>query len=147
MNIEDQPLASLRDHFVSLWVEEADSLRQVVQAVLQNPGFHDVCVVDQHRHLLGVINVKKLFRTVFFHHVDPNLMTRHLIELAGSKTAGHLMVTDPVVAMATEPLGRAIARMVQHELGEVPVLDDQRQLLGSLSIGAILGIWLGPSNQ
>lgn len=140
--MENQPLSSLRDLFASLRVREDDSLEQVVTLVLQNPGFHDVCVVNGDGRLLGVVNIKKLFRTLFFHHADHHLMTRHLIELVTSETAGHLMVTDPVVVRESDNLGSAIAQMVQHALGELPVVDEDGCLLGTVSMELVFRIWL-----
>jgi len=140
--MENRPLSSFRDFFASVRVREEDSLEQVVTTVLEHPGFHDVCVVNGGGYLLGVINIKKLFRTIFFHHADPHLMTRQLIELASSETAGHLMVADPLVCLESENLGNAIGKMVEHNLGELPVVNEPRQLLGSVSMNLVFGIWL-----
>jgi CBS domain-containing protein len=140
--MENRPLHSFRDFFASVRVREEDSLEQVVSTVLEHPGFHDVCVVNDGGYLLGVINIKKLFRTIFFHHADPHLMTRQLIELASSEIAGHIMVSDPLVCLETESLDNAIGKMVQHDLGELPVIDEQRKLLGSLSMNLVFGFWL-----
>jgi len=140
--MECKPLASFRDLFTSVRVGAQDSLAQVVATILENPGFHDVCVVNDAGLLLGVINIKHLFRTVFSHHADPNLMTRQLIALVSSETAGHIMVTDPWVARETDTLGSAIKKMVRHNLGELPVVDEKKRLLGSISVRLVFDIWL-----
>jgi len=140
--MENQPLSALRDRFESVRVRPEDTLEQLVAAVLAHPGMHDVCVVDGAGGLLGVINRKVLFRTLFFHHAEPTLMTRQLIELVSPETAGHLMVTDPVVALESEALGDVIRRMVQCQLGELPVVDAQRRLLGSIAMEHIFELWL-----
>lgn len=140
--MESRPLSSFRDLFTSVRVRAEDKLELVVATVLEHPGFHDVCVVDDSGFLMGVINIKNLFRTIFFHHADPNLMTRHLIALVSSETAGHLMISDPWVATETETLGSAINKMVRHDLGELPVVDEKKRLLGSISMSLVFGIWL-----
>ncbi len=140
--MEKQPLSRFRPFLASIRVKEDDSLEQVVATLLEHPGFHDVCVVDAEDHLLGIINIKKLFRIVFSHHVDPNLMTRQLIELVSSEFASDIMVTEPLVVQEAESLGSAIAKMVQHERGELPVVDEQGQLLGSLSMHQVFRIWI-----
>ena len=101
-DFEDEPLFKFRDLLVSARVSADDDLQRVVEVTFARPGFHDLCVVDEQDRLLGVINIKKLFRTVFYHHTNPNLMTRHLIELASSETAEHLMLTQPFVARETD---------------------------------------------
>lgn len=140
--MENRPLSNFRALFVSVRVKEEHSLEQVVKTVLAHPEAHDVCVVDNEGYLLGVINIKKLFQTLFFHHADPNLMIRHLLALVSSETAGHLMVTDPQVALDTENLGSAIRKMVQHNLGELPVINENRRLLGSVSMSLVFRLWL-----
>jgi len=140
--MESCPLASFRELFVSVHVREEDSLEQVVETVLAHPEAHDLCVVDDDEYLLGVINIKKLFRTLFAHHADPNLMVRHLLELVGSETAGHLMVTDPQSALETDNLGDAIKKMVRNNLGEIPVVTEEGKLLGSVSMGLVFDLWL-----
>lgn len=140
--MENRPLSSFRDRFASPRVSEEASLKQVVATVQENAGCHDVCVVNDEGRLLGVINIKKLFRTIFFHHADPNLMTRQLMELTSSETAGHLMISDPVVAQEGESLGHVIKKMVRNNLGELPVVDDQGHLLGSVAMKHIFDVWL-----
>ncbi len=140
--MEEQPLSRFRPFWASIRVKEDDSLEQVVVSLLEHPGFHDVCVVDAENYLLGIINIKKLFRIVFSHHVDPNLMTRRLIELVSSEIASDIMVTEPLVVQETESLGSAITKMVQHERGELPIVDEKRQLLGSLSMHQVFNLWI-----
>jgi len=128
-------------------VREDESLEQVVTTVLEHPGHHDVCVVDAGGHLVGVINIKKLFRSIFFQHTRQNRMTRQLMELTSSETAGHLMIKDPVYAAESEDLGSVIRKMVRYELGELPVLNDEGVLLGSVSMIHILEVWLERQNE
>lgn len=140
--MEQRSLKELRDRLVSLRVREEDTLAQVVAKVLDQPGHSEICVVDGGGKLLGVIRIKTLFRTLFFHHAEPTLMTRQLLELASPETAGHLMVTDPAVAREDDTLDDAIRTMVQRRLGELPVVDAQRRLLGSVAMKHVFALWL-----
>lgn len=148
-DIHKEPLTSLRWRFDSVEVGREASLREVVSAVLEHAGARDVAVVDEERRLLGVIDVQKLFRTVFFHDADPHRMLRQLIQLADSETAEDLMMTDPLVVQADETLGKAIDVMVQQDLAELPVVDEENRHLGSISMSAILAAWLelSPENN
>ena len=69
-------------------------------------------------------------------------MTRQLMELTSSETAGHLMIRDPVIVRESENLGHAIKKMVRNNLGELPVVDEQGHLLGSISMNHVFEIWL-----
>lgn len=140
--MEKQLLSQILPFLASIRVKEDDSLEQVVAILLEHPGFHNVCVVDAEDHLLGVINIKRLFRIIFSHHADPNLMTRQLIELVSPEIAADIMMSEPLTALETETLGGAISKMVQHQQGELPVVDKKGQLLGSLSMHQIFNLWL-----
>ncbi len=52
------------------------------------------------------------------------------------------MITDPVIAVETETVDDAIRKMIAHDLGELPVVDERGRLLGSISIHTILEAWL-----
>ena len=62
------------------------------EAVIDHPEAHDPCELDGEGHLMGVINIKKLFRTIFSYHIDPKLMTQDLIEMVTMETARDVMV-------------------------------------------------------
>ncbi len=141
-DIQDERLASLRSRFTAIRVKPDDKLEEVVKIVLEDPECYDVCVVDDDDRLVGVISISRLFQAIFFHYVDTHLMTRHLIELSNCESASELMLTDPVVATESESVGGAIGKMVQHELSELPIVDAEGRLVGSISMSVILQIWL-----
>jgi CBS domain-containing protein len=69
-------------------------------------------------------------------------MVRHLISLVSSEDVGDIMIADPVIAVETETVDDAIRKMIAHDLGELPVVDERGWLLGSISIHTILEAWL-----
>ncbi|MBW2056467.1 MAG: CBS domain-containing protein [Deltaproteobacteria bacterium] len=140
--MERKRLSELHPLPAAVSVGADESIEGLVQAALDHPEAHDICVVDGRGRLVGVVNIKTLFRTVFCHHTDPHLMVRDLIRLASSEVAGDIMVTDPVVALETETLGEAVGKMVAHELGELPVVDEGKRVVGSLSIRDVFREWV-----
>lgn len=144
--MERKKLSDLHPLPAAVCVNTDESIEHLVKTMLDHPEAHDICVVNGKGHLLGVVNIKSLFRTVFCHHTDPHLMVRHLIKLANSEVAGDIMVTDPVIALQTDTMDDAIRKMVVHDLGELPVVEESGRLLGSLSIRMILKAWLDMSS-
>jgi CBS-domain-containing membrane protein len=140
--MEQKTLSELRPFSPAVSVSINESLEQLVRTVLDHREIHDIYVVEEDGSLLGVINIKSLFRTIFFHHTDPRVMVRDLIKLANSEVAGDIMVKDPVVARETESVDDAIRKMVSHDLGELPLVDVGLRVLGSVSIRTILEAWL-----
>jgi len=59
-----------------------------------------------------------------------------------SEDVGDIMIADPVIAVETETVDDAIRKMIAHDLGELPVVDERGRLLGSISIHTILEAWL-----
>jgi CBS domain-containing protein len=60
------------------------------------------------------------------------------MELQGELTVGDLMTERPRVTAADTPLRDAAVEMVQAGLGALPVVDDERRLLGILGDGDLL---------
>jgi hypothetical protein len=71
-----------------------------------------------------------------------SISSRHLISLVSSEDVGDIMIADPVIAVETETVDDAIRKMIAHDLGELPVVDERGRLLGSISIHTILEAWL-----
>lgn len=140
--MEEKKLADLHPLPAAVCVKTDESLEQLVRTVLDHLESHDICVVSEDGVLLGVINIKGIFRTIFFHHTDPRKMIRHLISLSSAEFVGDIMVTDPITAMEKETLGDVIRKMIAHDLGELPVVNESGKLLGAISIHMILKTWL-----
>ncbi len=140
--MEKKKLADLRPFPAAVSVKINDKFEHLVKKNIQNPESHNLCVVNEEGILLGVINVKKIFRTIFSHHTDPETMVRHLISLTDSEVAGDIMVTEPVSAMETDTLGDVIRKMIENDLGELPVVDEGGRLLGTIHVHFIFQEWL-----
>ena len=119
-----------------------ESLEDVTKAVMDHPETHDLCILDDEGHLMGVINIKKLFRTIFSYHIDPKLMTRDLIEMVTTEAARDVMVEHPVVALEEEEIDEAIGKMMTYDLGEIPVVDGENKLVGKITMALLLRVWL-----
>jgi CBS domain-containing protein len=123
-----------------------DSLEAVVSVLAFNPSARSVFVVDDEDHLLGIISERRLDRdlvkVVLPRSLWPSvsdLSPRELLVLAKGKaqTAGDLMRRCASASTET-PLKDALAEMIRDDEPVLPLVDDQRRLLGYLSLFEIL---------
>jgi len=86
-----------------------------------------ICMVDAQGHLTGIITRGDLLRAMQHENIQTLL-------------AGESGSTSLVVAHPEEPLHDALAKMLQHGIGRLPVVDrsEPRLLLGYLGRTAIL---------
>lgn len=114
----------------------------IVRAFVNAPALHHVCVVDADGRLLGLINRKRLFKSVFSHHVAADSRVSRLLQLHTAKTSGDIMITDIVTTSEDEKIDAVISRMIERNIRELPVLDDNGRVIGFLSLLMLMQKWL-----
>jgi len=140
--MEKKKVSNLRALSEPVCVKIDDSIEMILSTALRHSHAHDFCVVDKDKALLGVINIKRIFRTIFFHHTSRHTMIRRLIDLTSAQNAGDIMLADPMTVRESETLDEVILKMIKHDLGELPVVDDEGRLLGVLTVHRILQEWM-----
>lgn len=106
--------------------ELSDRIAKGDPAVSQRQG---VLLVDKDNRLAGIISRSDIIRA---------LQTDH----AGATTAIAAGTTELIVTFPEEPLHSAVAKMLKHDVGRLPVVDpqDQKQILGYLGRADILAV-------
>ncbi len=99
---------------------------------------HHICIVDEDGKLQGMINRKRIFQTVFSHHVSADSRVTHLYNLLTAEKAGELMIADVITVTENDDINAAIRKMIEHDLFEIPVVDKDKHVLGFLTSGQIL---------
>lgn len=128
-------------------VGAAASLEEVVRA-LEGSGRRRVVVVDEARHVLGIITDGDLLRRSQQKH-DPGLLTRLRNLLVGAPTITHVLpdagecaadlMTAPVITVPTAAtLAEALRLMTMHAIKRLPVVDDDNRLVGLLGRASVL---------
>lgn len=95
-------------------------------ALMGDLGFRHLPVIDGTRRLLGVVSDRGLYAAIA---ADPT---------ARGATLGSLLVGDPFVAVPGMRLTVLVDRMLALGLRTVPVVDDDRRLLGVVSYVDVL---------
>lgn len=130
-------------------VTEQTELAEVVR-LLVDQGTRLLVVIDRARHVLGVITLSTvLAHDQTFQHLAPGQGTdpahleatlRHLLNAPG--VAGEVMNRHPFLLRETATLEEAARWMESRHLTRLPVVDEQRGLLGLLDQADLLRHYL-----
>ena len=125
----------------SVMSEDAD-LRDIVRHFVENPFDHHVCIVDADNHLLGLVNRKRLFKNLFSHHIASDSRMSKLFTFHTASTSSHLMLTHVFSATEEETIDNVIKDLIEHNIRELPILDQDGRLLGILTTLRLMQEWL-----
>lgn len=133
-------------------VDAGASLSLIIGENLLHPSVHVVCVVNQERHLVGLIDLKSL-ADAFFVSIFPEKFLSELTELDevlqfADQTHMHLasdVMREPVSVHMDDTLEKAFDLMHEHGLPGVPVVDDQHHVIGYINLLEIMALGMRPS--
>jgi len=118
------------------------AITTIVRAFVTRPSLHHVCVVDTDGRLLGLVNRKRLFASIFSHYVAADSRVSSLLQLHTAETSGDIMFTEVMTTNEQEEIGDVISRMIAKKIREMPVLDEHGRVIGFLSLLMLMQKWL-----
>lgn len=142
----DKLVQEFRPFETAVQVPPEAELNAVVRAFVNTPSLHHVCVVDAEGRLLGLVNGKRLFKSIFSHHVAADSRVSKLLQLHTAETSGDIMITDIITTREEEGIDTVIPRMIEKNIRELPVLDNHGRVIGFLSLHMILRQWLAQTH-
>jgi len=113
-------------------------IKDMVKRFKEHPPIHHICVVDESGKLKGIINRKKIFQTVFSHHVPADSRVTQLYNLLTAEKADDLMISNVITVAEDEEINAVIKKMIAHDLFEIPVANKAMHVLGFLTSNQIL---------
>jgi CBS domain-containing protein len=119
-------------------VEQEKLIKDMVERFVGHPPMHHICIVDEDGKLQGMINRKRIFQTVFSHHVSADSRVTQLYNLLTAEKAGELMISNVITVTENEDINAVIRKMIEHDLFEIPVVDEDKHVLGFLTSCQIL---------
>ncbi len=131
-------VSDFKPYVPAVQVEQGKLIKDILERFVEHPTVHHICVVDKDGKLQGVINLKRMFQAVFSHHVSADSRVTQLYNLLTSEKAGELMIADVLTATEDEDINPVIKKMIEHDLFEIVVVDNDKQVLGFLTSGQIL---------
>ncbi len=138
----NKKVSHFKPYTVPVKITEENTIREMVERVLQYPRNHHLYVVDNDGILTGLISRKRLFRSVFSHNVAADSRIHELYTLLTSENAGDLLARDIFTVKEKDDMNKALTLLMQKDLFELPVVDDENHLLGILTEENILQEWL-----
>ncbi len=106
-----------------------DGLRQTFYRMRER-GIRHMPVLGEDEAIVGVISDRDLRRPDW---VDDEENVAHYYLLDNAHTVEHAMTSDPWVVYADDPLQEAVALLVKHRIGSLPVVDEGRRVVGVIS--------------
>jgi CBS domain-containing protein len=131
-------ISDFKPYVPAVQVEQGKLIKDIVERFVEHPTMQHICVVDKDGKLQGMINLKRIFQTVFSHHVSADSRVTQLYNLLTSEKAGELMISDVMTVTEDEDINPVIKKMIEHDLVEIPVVDNNLHVLGFLTAGQIL---------
>ena len=113
------------------------SLEQVVDKMLSEPCVHDIYVVSDDDIVLGHLSHKRLACLLLAEHRSTHTR-RQLMERVVVGVADELMEGQFASARSDEDVDVILNRFVEHDLRDMPVLDEKGLLVGGINLDDIL---------
>ena len=118
-------------------VFEEVSIEKVVQVILRDPKTRCVYTIDEKGKLTGIITVTTLAKYALCSAVPHPLWNFRTIDFVAEHLAGTIS-TDPVFVHDEDNLETAFQTMFNHDLEELPVVDDNGKVIGNLDMLELL---------
>jgi CBS domain-containing protein len=128
-------------------VQETSGYKEALEALAIN-ALSAVPVVDNERHVLGVVSEADLLHKIEFAGSEPHarLFERQRVrtarEKAGADIAKDLMSAPAVIVSAAVPVAEAAKMMDAERVKRLPVVDENLRLVGIVSRGDLLRLYL-----
>jgi CBS domain-containing protein len=128
-------------------VARSASLAEVVRAMIKGHRRRIVYVVGSDGELQGAITLDNLKDVIFHHYLDGRVsgslvVTEHIAELFAGEKAEDIMEAGVPVCREHDRLPDVLARMLELNLKDIPVIDPQGRVIADLDILAFLELWL-----
>jgi len=119
------------------FVKASATTDEIAKSFITNPNLKSVYVVDDKLRLIGNITLKNLIKHEFIDLVPNSFEYFDALEFIGKKTAEDLM-TRALYVKDKDTLKEAFVKMYEHDVEELPVVDDDHHLIGNIDILELL---------
>jgi CBS domain-containing protein len=119
-------------------VPKRATVSEIIDAFAASDHSRILYVVDDEGSFRGVLSLGNMIRHVFFHYHDSSIDSRSLVSMVVSETAGDFMQKEPMVTMLSDDVEAVLQRMIDHNVKEIPILDDEKRVIADLTIVDLL---------
>lgn len=129
----DRLLSSIKERKPPVVTEHA-TIQNVIDAMIQFDHSRVVYVQDEAGKLSGAISLGALAKHVFSRSHEPQIHARVLISMITAETAKDIMQKRPLFALQSEEVGNVLKRMIESNVKEIPILDEDRRVIGDITM-------------
>ncbi len=123
-------------------VKEDDPLLKVAEEIVRDPKTRAVYVVNNENKLVGIIPVIELVQYLYYEYIPQEyVLYRFPVLLSTEATAKDIML-PPIYVHDHEDISQALIKMFKNNLKELPVVDDDMQVIGDLNILELIIAWI-----
>ena len=119
-------------------VSKRATVSEIIDAFAASDHSRILYVVDDEGRFRGVLSLGNMIRHVFFHYHDPSINSRSLVSMSVSETAGDFMQREAMFAIHSEDVEDVLQRMIDHNVKEIPILNDEKRVVADLTIVDLL---------
>ncbi len=114
------------------------TVSEIIDAFAASDHSRVLYVVDDEWKFIGLLSLGNMIRHVFFHYHDPSIDSRSLVSMVVSETASDFMQREPMFAIYSEDVEDILQRMINHNIKEIPILDDEKRVVADITIVDLL---------
>ena len=118
-------------------VPESAGLDEILSLLVDNVAMRDAYVVDEDGRVIGHLTHRRLAHMLLADQ-RPTHTRRQIMERIAGGAAGELMDRDFVYATPNEALDEVVHRQLTHDVEDMPVLKEDKRLLGAINLRAVL---------
>jgi len=115
-------------------------LEQAMRRLLKESNGRDLYVVNKEGTIAGRLSHEMLARRMLAEH-RPRTTRREIFERITHAPANELMNQHFVTAHCGEDLDEVLARMIDHRIEDLPVVDDDGGILGVVNMTDVLRVF------
>ncbi len=134
-------------------VSPDDSVEEMLRVMIRDTHTRHVYVVDAENRLVGVVRMNRVVEYLFPHVLLRGLAEEemvwgtHFLESIGAKVVGDIMNDTPCYVLGTDPLSKVGEILTEEKINELPVVDEDRRLIGQVNVYQIINNYLNPSTR
>jgi CBS-domain-containing membrane protein len=119
------------------------SIRRLLQLILEDPRTHHAYVVDRDGRMIGTIRLDALVRFLFPHEsVDTSEGTGEMLRVLSADCAGDIMQEDFRWVKDSTTLEELVKIMIEDRVDELPVVDEQMRPVGEIGMIDVITAWI-----
>jgi len=123
-------------------VHKDDDIESSVFSLTDDPMVRSLFVVDENKKLIGIIALRDIVSFAFKDYIDTDKIGYEMVKNALAKKAEDLISIYDVYVKEEDSFTQCFNLMFNNNLESIPVVDDNKSVIGVVNMLELLTIWL-----